>query len=303
VNRTPALELSPPTPEPAGGKRILRIRRSKRSGRSDARGKSYYTSAHLEGEVDSGRAWDELRIVTYNIHKGIGGIDRRYRLERTIEALRRIDPDVCYLQEVDEGVARSRRERQVDVIADALGLRHRLYGPNVRLREGHYGNAILCRHPFDHHENIDLTVAPKKRRGALHARFTLQRGRRRQRIWLFNLHLGLSGLERRSQLRYLLDWIRYRHPAEGTGVVLGGDFNDVFDRLASLLMVPAGYRTTTSKLPTFPARRPLRPLDRIFLRGPLVPDRFQRPRSELVRQASDHLPLICDLHLRRPHTG
>ncbi len=51
----------------------------------------------------------QFRILTYNIHKGIGGVDRRYRLDRTIAAIRHVVPDIIMLQEVDEGVPRSRR--------------------------------------------------------------------------------------------------------------------------------------------------------------------------------------------------
>jgi endonuclease/exonuclease/phosphatase family metal-dependent hydrolase len=39
-----------------------------------------------------------LRLVTYNIHKGIGGVDRRYRPERVIETVRHCEPDVVLLQ-------------------------------------------------------------------------------------------------------------------------------------------------------------------------------------------------------------
>src|SRR5213078_512593 len=34
-----------------------------------------------------------LRVVTWNIHKGIGGVDRRYSLERTISVLASLQPD------------------------------------------------------------------------------------------------------------------------------------------------------------------------------------------------------------------
>ena len=47
---------------------------------------------------------------------------RRYRPGRIIETLARYDPDVVLLQEVDDGVPRSRRDRQVDLLGDALGL-------------------------------------------------------------------------------------------------------------------------------------------------------------------------------------
>ena len=49
-----------------------------------------------------------MRILSYNIHKGIGGRDRRYRLERVLEVIAREEPDVVCLQEVDRHVRRSR---------------------------------------------------------------------------------------------------------------------------------------------------------------------------------------------------
>ncbi|MCA9149025.1 MAG: endonuclease/exonuclease/phosphatase family protein, partial [Planctomycetales bacterium] len=79
-----------------------------------------------------------IRLITYNIHKGMGGLDRRYRPERIVDTLRHYEPDIVFLQEVDDGVPRSRGDRQVDTLGDALELPHRLFQRNVRLRQGHY---------------------------------------------------------------------------------------------------------------------------------------------------------------------
>lgn len=240
---------------------------------------------------------DILRLVTYNIHKGIGGVDRKYRPERIVDVLNHCRPDLVLLQEVDEGVPRSRHHRQVDLLGEALGLHHRCFYPNVRLRRGHYGNALLSRFPLDHTENIDLTIPPKKRRGALHARLTIENGHVHQRIWLFNAHLGLAELERRAQLRRVLRWLDHHRLHHDTGIVLAGDFNDVWSRLGPRVLQPAGYRNPRPALATFPAVRPLRPLDRIFVRGPLEIVRSYRGRMKIARQASDHLPLISILRL------
>ena len=86
-----------------------------------------------------------FRLMTYNIHKGIGGVDRRYRPERIIEVVEHCQPDILLLQEVDDGVPRSRLDRQVDTLGEALGYAHRAYQHNVSLRRGFYGNAILSR--------------------------------------------------------------------------------------------------------------------------------------------------------------
>ena len=78
-----------------------------------------------------------FRLMTYNIHKGIGGVDRRYRFERIIETLFLHAPDIVLLQEVAGRVPRWHRDRQVDLLADTLRFRHRAFQANAKLRAGH----------------------------------------------------------------------------------------------------------------------------------------------------------------------
>ncbi len=253
--------------------------------------------SHPKTNRPSDRPFDaestSLRLVTYNIHKGIGGVDRRYRIRRIIQVLERMRPDLLFLQEVDEGAPRSRRERQVDVIGDALGFRERVYVPNVTLKEGHYGNAILAREHFDYEENVDLTLRWKKRRSALHARLTTQG----VRLWLFNVHLGLAEFERRRQLERVLRYQVQHHCPRDAAVIVAGDFNDVWGSLGPKVLTPAGYRTTRKPAATFPAVRPLRCLDRVFVRGPIQLRRCSRSRMKLAQAASDHLPVLATMDL------
>ena len=79
----------------------------------------------------------QFRLLTYNIHKGIGGVDRKYRPERVVATIAHCAPDIVLLQEVDDGVPRSHHHRQVDLLADQLGLPYRAFQRNVTLREGH----------------------------------------------------------------------------------------------------------------------------------------------------------------------
>ncbi len=238
-----------------------------------------------------------FRLVTYNIHKAIGGVDRRYRPERVIEVLRALEADLVFLQEVDEGVPRSRRDRQVDLLGDALGYKYRAYFPNVRLKRGHYGNALLSRMRLEHSENIDLTMPLKKRRGALHARLTVSARGHRRRIWLFNVHLGLAEYERRRQLQRVLAWQHHHHLRHDTAAIIGGDFNDVWGRLGPGILEPEGYECGRTKVRTFPAVRPLRALDRVFVRGPARIDRVHVSRTKVARAASDHLPVVAEIDL------
>ncbi len=239
-----------------------------------------------------------LRLLTYNIHKGIGGLDRRYRLGRIARVIAAQDADVVLLQEVDEGAPRSCGERQVDVLGERLGYPHRAYFPNVTLRRGHYGNALLSRTPIDHAENLDLSVWRFKRRGALHARLWFDDPSGRRCPWIFNVHLGLTEIERRIQLRRLVAWTQNERPDGASACVIAGDFNDTWGRLGRVVLEPAGYHTRSRSLLTFPAWAPLLDLDRCYVRGPIVLTRASAPRLGLVRHASDHLPVVVELRFR-----
>ena len=61
-----------------------------------------------------------MRLLSYNIHKGIGGRDRRYRLERIIQVIEAENPDFICLQEVDRHVARTRHDDQPRKLSEAL---------------------------------------------------------------------------------------------------------------------------------------------------------------------------------------
>lgn len=237
-----------------------------------------------------------FRLITYNIHKGIGGVDRLYRPERIVETLRLYDPDAVMLQEVDDGVPRSHRDRQVDLFGDALEFPYRAFQRNVTLSQGHYGNAILSRHPLRDVRSIDLSVPFKKRRQALTA-LCRPRGARRE-LLLINCHLGLAGFERRIQMSRILDSEVFRRAWQGSAaIIVGGDFNDVWGTLGKRLLEPLGFVAACKATRTFPAMMPLRPLDRVYFRGAITFDHSFPSHAAIARMASDHLPVVVDFHL------
>ena len=239
----------------------------------------------------------KLRVLTYNVHKCIGGIDRRYDPERTAETIAHYAPDVALLQEVDHGVARSSYHRQVDLLGELLGFHHRAWFANVKVRGGgEYGNAILSRYPLVEARNVDLTVAPKKRRSVLHGAVRVRHDGVDRTVHVYNMHLGLAEYERRIQIQTFLDSHPFAGLHEHTPVIVGGDLNDVWGRAARLL-APGGFRGWASRLRTFPAWAPLRGLDGIFVRGALDLLGVHRGEIELARRASDHRPLYADVVL------
>ncbi len=240
-----------------------------------------------------------FRLLSFNIHKGIGGVDRKYDLARVVDTISFYEPDVVLLQEVDEGVPRSRHHRQAELLADAIQLPHIAYQPNVRLRVGHYGNAILSRFPLHEAIDVDLTLRPKKCRGALLTRLSVPVGEHTKTIVLANVHLGLSGFERQIQMRRLLANGYLGPLRRRTPLVIAGDYNDVWGTLGRRVLDRAGFSPASGKIRTFPAAMPLRSLDRVFYRGDLRPLRAFAGHTDSARRASDHLPLIVEFEFTR----
>ncbi len=237
------------------------------------------------------------------MHKCVGGLDRRYDPARIAAVIATAAPDVVLLQEVGQKGRWYRGERQVDVLGDALGFLHRSYFVNVRFgpRRGEYGNAILSRLPIASTENIDLTVPQKKARSGLHAELRLPTSPGHTRtLHVFNLHLGLGEAERRAQLERLLRSPAMQSIQANTPVLVAGDFNDVWGSLGKSTLAPIGFRGPARALRTFPAWAPLRALDAMYVRGDVEMRALERLRGHGVRTASDHVPLVADLHLAAP---
>lgn len=239
-----------------------------------------------------------LRVLTYNIHKGIGGLDRRYRLERIAKVISGQSPDIVLLQEVDDGVPRSNRQFQAELLAERLEMKHWAYQRNVQLTRGYYGNAILSRMPIVDEEDIDLTIPLKKRRGCLVAHCRMAIDSHQRTLLIANLHLGLAGFERKMQLNRILQCETLQHTRKSTPAIIGGDFNDVWSSLGRKIMKPAGFLPVSRDIKTFPAAMPVRPLDNLFYRGDLELDHAFACRSRVAKTASDHLPLVAEFRVR-----
>lgn len=236
-----------------------------------------------------------LRIVTWNIHKGIG-TDRKYQLERILAVLRDLDADVVCLQEVDRGVPRSGFEDQAERLSDELGYPHASLGLNVRVKGGAYGNLTLSKHPLSDIHNVDLTVPPKKRRSALVTRVEVGP----TTGWMLaNVHLGLMHMERKIQVRRLLEHL-FEGAEPGQPLVIAGDWNEWTKRLVRSVMNEHGFHVArTDARPkgerTWPSRMPLVRLDKILYRDPVRCHHVACVLDETTRVASDHLPLIVEL--------
>lgn len=237
-----------------------------------------------------------MRLLSYNIHKGIGGRDRRYKLERIMHAIESESPDIVCLQEVDRNVRRSRYDNQSDLLAKWFEPAAQMFQFNVKVHEGGYGNLLLSRWPFKTHHQISLTRHQRKARGAQLAQIETPSGP----MYLVHWHLGLSERERDWQVRHVLEHHLFRESRD-LPVLVVGDFNDWRNRLAGGPFEVHGFRQVTSppsRFRSFPAWMPVWSLDKAFLRGGLEITSARIARGRSMRDASDHLPLVLEFKLK-----
>lgn len=256
----------------------------------------------------------QLRVMSYNIHRAIG-VDRRFRPERIVTVVAHHDPDLVLLQEVDEGVPRSRELNLARELANALGYPHYAFGLNVDLRKGRYGNATLSRHPIVRERNINLTIDSRKRRGCQHTTIHLQNttgnpSSQTLPIEVFNLHLGLSAQERARQIGLLYRSTEFTNRDPDHPCLVGGDFNDWRSLLHPIFVEILGFDCATQRgsgyavgIRTYPSFSPRGGLDRVYHCGPLHTMSARSCRLRVSRVASDHLPVIVDFELEssQPH--
>jgi endonuclease/exonuclease/phosphatase family metal-dependent hydrolase len=209
---------------------------------------------------------NQLRICTYNIHKGFSTSNRKFLLHDIRHAIRMLDSDFVFLQEVmgeNNGKRGNSLGNQFEYLADSIW-HHHAYGQNAIYDNGHHGNAILSKYPFIEHKNIDVSQMKVSQRGLLI-------GKTENGIYLLCVHLGLFSLERRIQLSALIKLVKKEVPKKAP-LIIAGDFNDwnldIHRKITEQLKVKEAYSTLFEKpAKTFPSKFPLLAMDRIYYRN------------------------------------
>jgi endonuclease/exonuclease/phosphatase family metal-dependent hydrolase len=106
-------------------------------------------------------------------------------------------------------------------------------------------------------------------------------------------HLGLRAGERRFQMRRLLALL---DSSSSDVTVLLGDFNEWFNWARPLRWITRRLGGLPAPA-TFPSRRPLLALDRIWVHPPQTVIDLRPHHSPATAIASDHLPLVADLRI------
>lgn len=227
-----------------------------------------------------------MRIATYNIHRTVGA-DGQENPERIAAVLQELNADIVALQEV--GFESEVPGNVLAYLASTMQAQV-IEGITLRDERGSYGNAILLKLPSASLDLHDISVPGREPRGAIELGVKLDG----VDVQLIATHLGLRPGERRYQIRRLL---KLHETSTAEVKILLGDLNEWFlwGRPLHWLYRIFGH---TSAPATFPARRPLFALDRIWIKPVKVVVSLQVHNSALSRQASDHLPLVAELKTR-----
>jgi endonuclease/exonuclease/phosphatase family metal-dependent hydrolase len=239
----------------------------------------------------------QLRVVTYNIHKCVG-FDRLRRPERVVQVLRQIDADIIGLQEVLSVRGRRAQMDQAKYIADAIGMEYRM-GTTRSLKGGVYGNVLLSRFPFLSDRTFDLSHPGREQRGCLQADVAAPGD---IVLHIYNAHLGTAYRERQRQARSMMRELILDLERQNGARILLGDFNDwtrgLPTQLFSAHFAGEDIRRRLGRKRTYPGLLPFLYLDHIYYDPRLVLEEVRLHKSRKALITSDHLPLVADFLLQ-----
>jgi len=210
-------------------------------------------------------------------------------LNRIVEFIESVQPDIIALIEVDAGSYRSNRRCQADIIARKLHQFH--------VVETKYGNESLARRVPVLNKQSNALLTREKIAG--HQFHFFNEGFKRlvievelDDIVIFIVHLSLKYRHRQQQLEHL-------HRLVKTSVkpmIVAGDFNTFGGgRELELFKAATGLEDANpQRFPSHPSHAPHRQLDFILHSPELEAVDFRIPDIRL----SDHAPLICDFRIR-----
>ena len=233
-----------------------------------------------------------LRVMTYNIHVGVG-VDKKLDLQRIADVINKEKPDLVGLQEVDRGVKRTEGKDEIAELA-AMTKMEFAFAPNLDYQGGKYGVAILSRLPIK--STVHRMFENKReaeRRGMLEIVIELDG----KRVNFVTTHLDYQFEDGRLfETEQLLKFL------EGTKgpLIVVADLNDTPDGSAYQLMRTIfGDAWIASKANgdgfSYPADKPVKRIDHIFYR---TSDRVRAKKAWVVETlASDHIPVVAELEI------
>ena len=229
-----------------------------------------------------------VKVATYNIRKALG-LDQHRDPARILSVLNEIDADIVTLQEVDR-----RFGGRVSALPLAMLVAETPYVPvplNFRPAAiGWHGNAILVRKGIEVRLAKPIDMPTFEPRVAVMAELSVNG----HPLRVIGVHLDLSGLWRRKQIRALLAAID-ANPLHMPTVMMG-DFNQWSDSGALSELAFHHHRLVQTPKSSHTSR-PEACLDCIIVSHEVTVTAADCHISALSKQASDHLPIWVSMQI------
>ncbi|TWU48554.1 Endonuclease/Exonuclease/phosphatase family protein [Rubripirellula tenax] len=235
----------------------------------------------------------EVRVLSYNIHHG-EGVDHKLDLARIARVIASVRPDIVALQEVDKNVKRSGGVDQTAEIAKLTRMNF-VFGENISLQGGQYGNAILSRWPITQHANRLLpNLDHGEQRGVLQA--SVQEPVTGTPVMILATHFDHrpDDAERIASAQAINELVAKHRQ---TPAILAGDMNDG-PGSKTLLELKRHWTDNSDKpMPTIPVAQPTKQIDFVLFRPKELWSAIEtRVLDETV--ASDHRAILTVLRWR-----
>lgn len=229
------------------------------------------------------RKQEPLRVMSYNV-RNCRGLDdyESINVERIARVIRGHSPDVAAIQELDRKTRRSGQRDILEELADATGMIGS-YGEAITFQGGAYGVGILSKQRPVRMYHVPLP-GKEEARVLLVCEFDT--------FVFFCTHLSLTAESRQASAEIIgRERAKFAKP-----VLLAGDFN-AQPEAAELRVFEQSWKRASPLLPTFPADKPDRIIDYIFVSAGTE---FRVADASVVDEpvASDHRPVFANVYLK-----
>ena len=227
-----------------------------------------------------------LRILSYNIKHGYG-MDGKVDLSRSAELIKRLNPDLVALQEIDNSTERTKKVDQAKELGRMTDM-HPVFGRFFDYQGGEYGMAVLSKNKPSEVKNHRLPDGREPRTSLAITVAPMEDG---PEVVFAGIHFYATAEERLAQAKRLLDILKN----ETRPVILAGDFNsrpgsDVMKLFADTWTIPDKGEDRL----TIPSDRPRSEIDFIMFRNL---DGWKVKKIDVLEEplVSDHRPVLLEL--------
>ncbi len=225
----------------------------------------------------------------------IGKIDVR----RQAILLRKYNPDIIFLQEIDLYTKRAYYKNQLYTLSKYTGLNFKAMGTNIKYKNGFYGDGILSKFPIEYSANYlsPLKNPAHEQRGILCNKISFGN----TKINVFSLHMSTFEDERILTVKELLKITSKMN--KGEPIIIGGDFNigitklgnhkyifEKKDHYTEYDILKERFKSIDNNENTWHSKEGTGPIDSFFYSKNLQLIRYQIIKTDI----SDHYPVYSE---------